>query len=199
VKPLKGDDWERSRARAVDRLIKDLKEGKVDSDIAEWLYAFNLKHKDVYTISSCSGRVVVFYGKNLFSKREAKSLCECHYPERCRRYLCPTTLELSSLVKNVKDIISWVSLQPPIIHFAVKNFELAEKVLECAIKSGFAHSGFRRYRNQGYIVEVRAYDKLHLVLPADCDKVLLFCEILKKYKKRLSRFLECINNRLQGY
>ncbi len=182
----------KSREQALRRLISDLKDGKVDSEISDWLYNFNLKREDVYTSSSCSGRVTVMYGNELFSKADSRMVCSCHYPENCRKYLCQYAAEVSSLIGK-GSFKSWVSLQPPIIHFITTNTDVVKRIVSCAVSSGFVHSCYRETK-KGYVVEVRAYDKLHVILPTSCENLLLLCEMLEKYKVRLKKFLNCIDN-----
>jgi tRNA wybutosine-synthesizing protein 3 len=184
-------EWETGRRKALERLLRDLEQGRVDSEIASWLHEFNRTNREVYTTSSCSGRVAVLYGESLFDKRGARILCACHYPEKCRRYLCLYAEEASSLILGDR-LVAWASLQPPIIHFIAKDQEVSERIVSCALRSGFTHSGYRRSEPCGYIVEVRVFDKLHLMLPADCRTLLLLCEVLSEYKRRLRSFLECL-------
>lgn len=192
MKKYNEDEWKTHRDATIRRLINELEKGLVDSEIANWLYTFNTKHNDVYTSSSCSGRVVVMYGKSFLNKKDARIVCACHRPVNCHRYLCSNSLEISSLIEK-EGLVAWAALHPPIIHFVTINEKVSENIISCALSSGFIHSGMRRSRKLGHIIEIRAFDKLHILLPASCSLLLSLCEVLETYKSRLNKFISCID------
>ncbi len=90
--------------------------------------------------------------------------------------------------------LTWLSLQPPIVHFLSINEEWALGIVRCARESGFIRSCYRREAGGYYFVEVAAHDKLHVILPVDCAAVKALCSVMARYKERLEKFKACIES-----
>lgn len=184
--------WLNSRSYSLTRLREHYRRGLIDPDIADWLIGFNEGYKRVFTTSSCSGRVVLFKGSSILDKRGAQAHAIYHDPEECRNSICREAEFLSSRATR-GDGILWASLQPPIIQLATCELGIAWRILECAHSSGFIRSGVRRSRKHGFIVEIRAYDKLHVILPAPCETLRSLCDVLAEYKARLASLMGCLS------
>ena len=182
--------WGEARRRALKRLYDHMALGLVDGDIAAMLVRVNEAGHALFTSSSCSGRVVVFSGADFTDKRGASMWWSTHDPLECFREVCFRS-ELASK-STTGGIVSWVSLQPPIIQAQARTLEVAGKVLDCALESGFARAGMRIARGGWFIVEASVRDKVHVVLPARCDVLLRLCDLLSRYKVRVYRMLECL-------
>ncbi len=180
----RGSAWENSRASALNRFKSHLEKGLVDSDIIELLKQLN-NRECLFTTSSCSGRVVLIKGNDPLDKKSASLLYVWHDPSECRSEIC---LALDSV--NEMDI-SWLSLQPPILHIVTRSRNLAEQIVKCGKDAGFKRSCYREHRSGGFLVEVAAYDKTH-VFSRDCRIALKLCDILEEYKKRLDTFRTCV-------
>ena len=185
------DAWFNSRSYSLARLRDHYQKGLVDPDIVDWLISFNDKCKNIFTTSSCSGRVVLFEGSSLLDKRGALAYVVYHDPKECHNSICREAELLSSRAIR-RDRILWASLQPPIIQLATCELGVAWRILECAHSSGFIRSGVRRSRRHGFIAEIRAYDKLHVLLPAPCEILRSLCDVLAEYKTRLASLTKCL-------
>ncbi len=183
--------WLNSRSYSIARLREHYQKGLIDPDIADWLISFNDRCRNIFTTSSCSGRVVLFEGSSLLDKRGALAYVIYHDPKECHNSICREAELLSS--RTIRgDRILWASLQPPIIQLATCELGVAWRILECAHSSGFIRSGVRRSRKHGFIAEIRAYDKLHVLLPAPCEILRSLCDVLAEYKTRLASLTECL-------
>ncbi len=184
-------EWERARERALSRLREHVERGLVDKDIVDFLISFNNIYDKVFTTSSCSGRVAVISGLNVFDKRGAVLHSVFHDPEECRSNILQA---LSNAVKEAAGRIVWISLQPPIIHFASRDEETAHQIVSKAEAAGFNRACYRRYRVGGYHVEVAVSDKLHILNPTP-QHAQEACNILAKYKERLRKLISLLLDR----
>jgi len=188
---MKIEEWERSRRAAISRLLQDIHKGLVDSDIQDWLLKINSVSNDLFTTSSCSGRIVVLRSYKLTDKRGSKKIFVEHDPERC--------MEICKIIRYCSDYLKfneliWVSLQPPVIHFKARNETIAKTIVSCARESGFIRACYREEGIGYYFVEVSVHDKLHIICPVDCSVLLGVCEMLYEYKKKLYKFEKCMLN-----
>ena len=171
-------DWLNARRRALERLRDHARKGLVDEDILEFLLEFNEKHGCAFTTSSCSGRIAVIEGADIFDKRAARIVSETHDPSTCEQLLAAIEEEPR------EGAIRWLSLQPPILHFAVLTLDAAQRIVSLAEESGFNRNCYKRYRPGGFHVEVAASDKLTILRPRPGD-VAMACRVLAVYKERL--------------
>ena len=186
-------EWEKDRRRALSRLREHLEKGLVDEDIAGFLAELNEAAEAFYTTSSCSGRVAVLEGEDLFSKKGARILVAWHDPGKCR-----TGITGYCDYKPSGVSIAWVSLQPPILHVAARDEETARAIVRCAESAGFIRACYKARKPCGYHVEVAGHDKLHVILPAPCSLLRQACNVLERYKERLRRLEECLLRLARG-
>ena len=182
--------WLEARRRALERLREHSRLGLVDRDIEGLLFEVNEAGERLFTASSCSGRVVVFLGRDLFDKRGAGMLWLTHEVEGCLGGLCSAALEASAHAGG--GIVAWASLHPPIVQVHARDEAVAREVVECAWGSGFARAGVWWSRGGWPVVEASGRDKVHVVLPAPCDALARLCDALSRLKPRVYRFLECL-------
>ena len=173
------------KSRYARGLEKDLKEGRVDWDIGGWLVEVN-RRRCLATTSSCSGRVIVLYSNDMMDKAGSRLLWSWHDPRECRLSICG--------VSPIGPYKWWASLQPPIIHFLAQDLDTAEYIVKCGSIAGFSKLGYKYHRSGFIHVEVGGGDKLHVILPADCNILLELCMLLEVYKDRLKKFMECVLN-----
>ncbi|MCE4627892.1 MAG: hypothetical protein F7C34_01910 [Desulfurococcales archaeon] len=173
-------NWLTARRIAVERLREHARKGLVDRDILGFLLEFNEKHHCAFTTSSCSGRLAVIEGPSIFDKRGARILAQTHDPSDCEPLLKAVRGEPSP------GAVRWLSLQPPILHFAALTLDTAQRIASIADQSGFNRSCYKKYRPGGFHVEVAASDKLTILKPEPGD-VELACRALAVYKGRLER------------
>lgn len=184
--------WGEARRAALRRLEEHAAAGLVDGDIVDMLFRVNRAGEGLFTSSSCSGRVVVFLGRDLFDKRGAGMLWVTHDPGECRRGVCGAAAEASSAA--TLEVRAWASLHPPIVQVHARDLEVARRILECAWKSGFARAGMWWSRGGWPVVEASGRDKLHVLLPASCEALLSLCSTLERLKPRVYSFLECLES-----
>ena len=182
--------WSDARKRALKRLYDHMAMGLVDEDIAAMLVRVNEAGNAIFTSSSCSGRIAVFLGHDFMDKHGTYIWWSTHDPRECFSETCFRAETASKI--TTEGLIAWVSLQAPIIQAQAKTLEVAGKVLDCALKSGFARAGMRIARGGWFIVEASVRDKVHIVLPVPCNVVLQLCSLLSRYKERVYRMLECL-------
>lgn len=183
------DEWAAKRSKALHMFYTHLNQGLVDADIAEFLVEINSKTERMFTTSSCSGRVVILAGRDPLDKRGSTIEWVTHNPRECRESLC------SDIRRITLREMSWLSLQPPIMHFYAYDEDTALTIVGCGRSAGFTRSCYRR-EGDYYFVEVAAHDKTHVILPAPCDIIIRLCDILEKYKERLKTFIACIKSNL---
>ncbi len=183
-------EWVEARRQALSRLKAHAAAGLVDGDIVGLLFRVNSAGSSIYTSSSCSGRVVVFLGRDFFDKKGAEMLWVTHNPAECRRALCGAAAEAASVATI--ETKAWASLHPPIVQVHARDLEVARRVVECAWSSGFARAGLWWSRGGWPVVEASGRDKLHVLLPAPCEGLLSLCEALERLKPRVYSFLECL-------
>lgn len=184
------EEWERARRAALERLEVHSRLGLVDPDIEDLLFRVNGAGSRLFTTSSCSGRVAVFLGRDLFDKRGAGMLWVTHDTGECKRLACGAAAEAAALSGG--GLVAWASLHPPIVQVAARDEKAAREVISCAWTSGFARAGAWWSREGWMVVEASGRDKLHVVLPAPCEAVHLLCGALARLKPRVYSFLECL-------
>ncbi|MEB2836508.1 MAG: hypothetical protein GSR80_001675 [Desulfurococcales archaeon] len=183
--------WYSRRREALERLRRHVSEGLVDSDIEDWLLRINEDNACFFTTSSCSGRLVLLESAtSLLDKAGARSLWVTHDARECLDICRIPLSELAAMGSR----LSWLSLQPPILHFLSIDEGWALEIVRCARESGFIRSCYRKEAGGYYFVEVAVHDKLHVTLPVDCTVVSALCSVMARYKERLERFKTCIES-----
>jgi tRNA wybutosine-synthesizing protein 3 len=130
--------------------------GKWDEKIIPLCDKINSKN-DFYTTSSCSGRIIVMIDQN----KKGSGLFEFTShdivnPEDFMKYVSKDKLKLDLKFKS----------EPPIIHIACRNLNLALNILEKAKNSGWKHSGIIS-AGEIVIVEIASTEKLEFPLAKD--------------------------------
>ncbi|MEB3787819.1 MAG: hypothetical protein GSR78_03585 [Desulfurococcales archaeon] len=186
IASMGGRGFREAKRNHLERLVKHVKKGLVDYDIAGFLMKVNM-FEGIATTSSCSGRIAILYSTSMTSKRDARILEAWHDPGECKKRICYySTLSFEPM------FYSWVSLQAPVINFIVEDVDGAEVIVGCAEKAGMRRVGYRKYRHGGFQVWVSGGDKLHVTLPSSCSVLLEACRILEAYKSRLAIFSDCV-------
>jgi len=138
------------------RLIEEAEKGLVDFDIKDFLFKFNEKCRDVFTTSSCSGRIILAEAPRLSlvkSSHEFKFLAKWHRPIVMR--------EIIEVIERACPRNAWLLVRAPIIHFSARSLDVGLKLLKIAQSVGFKHSGIISVREYGeVVVEVQADDRI---------------------------------------
>ncbi len=145
------------------RLRDEAERGLVDFDIKDFLFKFNEKCRELFTTSSCSGRIILAETSRLSL---AKSSHEFKFLGKWHRPVVPS--EILSILEKHNPRYAWLLVRAPIIHFSARNLEIALRLLKIAQNVGFKHSGIISIRDYGeVVVEVQADDRLDI--PIICD------------------------------
>ncbi|MFT4310748.1 MAG: tRNA wybutosine-synthesizing 3 family protein [Candidatus Woesearchaeota archaeon] len=104
--------------------------GSCDIQIKPLLDILNA-HPDVYTTSSCAGRIMVLQKTPQSKKHETTWLLVSHEP------IIPEQVYTLPLHKD--DI--WFKMEAPIIHLCVRDLHIAQYILSIAHQCGIKHSG----------------------------------------------------------
>jgi len=168
--------------RKEDCLKKDDKSsiGEWDKPILSLCQKIN-KNPDYYTLSSCSGRIVLI--KNLEKKQPNMFIFRSH--ELVSFKEIKEALELAS--KNKESLI--FKQEQPILHVACLDLENAEEMLRNAQLAGFKHSGIISLAESRIVVEIIGSEQLAFPI-MEKGKILVDEEFLKILIRESIRRLE---------
>jgi len=154
---------EQRRESFYRRLVEEAEKGLVDFDIKDFLFRFNRECRDVFTTSSCSGRIILAEAPRLSlvkSTHEFRFIAKWHRPV--------VTGEVLDKLKACSPRNAWLLTRAPIIHFSARSIDVAIKLLKIAQNIGFKHSGIISIRDYGEVViEVQADDRIDAPLIID--------------------------------
>ncbi len=139
----------------VERLEREALQERVDGDILPLLRLLN-SHPDIYTTSSCSGRILVAEASRpSYSKgRGFKPVAKWHHP------VPPDLVE--EAVSNIDN--AWLMVRGAIIHIATKNAKTAYRLVEIGRETGHKHSGIITINRGGIFVEILGEERLDIPL-----------------------------------
>ncbi len=138
--------WIRRKYLFWKRLWEDLEIGYLDEDLLPLLLLLNID-RHIYTMSSCSGRIVVSDSSFPWSREETSIIFKKHEPigfEEFRNILS------KKIVRRM-----WVNVTGPIIHISTDSLDYAFEILRLARNAGFKHSGIMSVnRSKGVLLEL---------------------------------------------
>ena len=138
------------------------------------------KNKSFYTLSSCSGRIVLI--KNLDKKQPGMFVLRSH--ERIKFDELLRALESAAKAKETLIF----KQEPPILHVCCEKLDDAENLLEKAREAGWKNSGIMSTRGR-IVVEMRSTE--YLALPImEKGKLLVNEEFLKILVRESNKRLE---------
>jgi tRNA wybutosine-synthesizing protein 3 len=167
--------------RKQDCLKKDDKSsiGEWDEPIKKLCDKIN-KLDNYYTLSSCSGRIVLI--KNLDKKQSGMFIFRSH-----RKI---TFDEIKKVLDNYKEAESLIFKQEqPILHVACRTLEDAEKMLKKSQESGFKHSGIMTISEKRIVLEIIGSEQLALPI-FEKGKILVDDNFLKTLVRESNQRLE---------
>ncbi len=139
------NEWFRWREEAFNRFIRDIEIGYADQDIVP-LIKIVFEKKNIFTTSSCSGRVLVIDADYPWIRENVYIVFKKHEPI--------TVKELEDLLQLQPLKRFWLIVSGPIIHFVSKTLEAASKLISTVRTCGFKHSGIISMSRRGIVVEV---------------------------------------------
>lgn len=145
-----------ARKRAfVERLEREALQERVDGDILPLLRLLNT-HPDIYTTSSCSGRIMVAEAvRPSYSKgRGFRPVAKWHHP-------VPAEL-VAEAVAEVDN--AWLMVRGAILHLAAADAKTAYRLVEIGRETGHKHSGIIAMNRGGIFVEILGEERLDIPL-----------------------------------
>ncbi|MEM1665000.1 MAG: hypothetical protein QXV93_02885 [Zestosphaera sp.] len=188
------EKWRARKEKLRKRLIEDLEIGYLDEDILDILRKL-FEFEDIYTISSCSGRITFIDGNLPWERKDSSIVFKKHQPIKLEELLevlnTPTLRRL------------WLVVTGPIIHASALNMRSARKLLTIARESGMKHSGILSInKEKGIIVELKTGIRLthllkisqHTLLKeSEAEEIVRVAnESLIEGKKRLNKLRELL-------
>ena len=154
--------WRKRKIEFWERMWEDLEIGYLDEDLLPVLIVFNLD-KNVHTLSSCSGRIIISDSTYPWSREEGSIVFKKHYPIRVDEII---DLYDKRVVRRL-----WINVTGPIIHLSTTSIEMAEKILQLAREAGLKHSGVLSFSSdKGIILELTSGVKMsHILRTPTCD------------------------------
>ena len=173
-------DWEEFRKRVLERY----RSSEIDTWIKTITDTINFS-EDFVTLSSCSGRIAVMDMPEYGDKRNSVFLGKWHHDVE---------------PDDVLDAIgrgrmkTWFIMNPPIIHVACRNRDLAFSLLKIMNESGFRRSGMISARRN--VVEISSSERVEFLAAKNgtviADRRVVeenLIEALKKLEKSRRRML----------
>lgn len=177
----------KAKREALISLFTAMREKKVDDDIVELLMLIN-SIRGVYTTSSCSGRIGIIEEPDLGAKPLSRWLIKEHRPI--------TFEEAKESLKKAQRGFLFLKSQPPIFHIVAESFDVAKKLHELGLASGFKYTTFKALKER-ILIEINGTEYLTVPLGKDGrvlvdDEYLMFAvelgnTMLMRAKSRLPR------------
>lgn len=147
--------FEARKKAFVERLEREALQDRVDGDILPLLRLLNA-HPDIYTTSSCSGRVMVAEAvRPSYSKgRGFRPVAKWHHP-------VPPEL-VAHAVEGLDN--AWLMVRGAILHVAAADAKTAYRLVEIGRETGHKHSGIITINRGGIFVEILGEERLDIPL-----------------------------------
>ncbi|MFN3803809.1 MAG: tRNA-wybutosine modification methyltransferase TYW3 [Pyrobaculum sp.] len=139
----------------LERLELEALQDRVDGDILPLLRLLN-SHPNIYTTSSCSGRIMVAEAvRPSYSKGKGfRPVAKWHHP-------VPTEL-IEEAISELDH--AWLMVRGAIIHVATADVRTAYKIVEIGRETGHKHSGIITINKGGIFVEILGEERLDIPL-----------------------------------
>jgi tRNA wybutosine-synthesizing protein 3 len=147
--------FEARKKAFIERLEREALQERVDGDILPLLSLLNT-HPDIYTTSSCSGRIMVAEAvRPSYSKgRGFRPVAKWHHP-------VPAEL-VAEAVAEVDN--AWLMVRGAILHLAAADARTAYRLVEIGRETGHKHSGIIAINRGGIFVEILGEERLDIPL-----------------------------------
>lgn len=147
--------FEARKKAFVDRLEREALQVRVDGDVLPLLRLLN-QHPDIYTTSSCSGRIMVAEAvRPSYSKgRGFRPVARWHHP-------VPPEL-VAEAVAQLDN--AWLMVRGAILHLATADAKTAYRLVEIGRGTGHKHSGIIAMNRGGIFVEILGEERLDIPL-----------------------------------
>jgi len=176
------------------RVWEDYEIGYLDRDLLPLIVLLN-RDRDIYTTSSCSGRIVVVDGEVPWIREEAEVVFKSHIPVN--------SSEIDFVYKTSPRSSYWLVVTGPIIHISTTSIKKAVGLLNRARIAGFKHSGIMHVSTTRgvfielitgvYITQLIKTRNINVVSPGDLVEVLaVFNKALIEGKHRLQKLYDTL-------
>lgn len=139
-----------AKEKALQNLVDAHDKKHVDQKVKTILDILNTSDM-YYTLSSCSGRIVILDLPRIGDKQQACFLGKWHQMITMR--------DVQQVLEPPSKGIIWFLAQSPIFHIGVYSIEDADKLIKMGITSGFKNSGIRSVKPR-IIVELCSTERL---------------------------------------
>jgi len=192
--------FEEKKRKFLEEWEKAKRTGDADEPIIELIDFLNT-HPDIYTTSSCSGRITLSVSPLKGKKYEHFFLKRWH---RTVSYE-----ELKEVLKEYEEKqykgILWLRMNPFGLHLCCRNLEIAKKLLKIAIEAGLKYSGILELENR-IMLGIFGIDRLEMAIGdngrifANEETIKRNLEIanirLEKNFERIDRFFKLLKEKL---
>ncbi|HIH78250.1 MAG TPA: hypothetical protein HA341_04940 [Halobacteria archaeon] len=148
------NNWNKRKKEVSTKFDESLRKGLIDEKILPTLNLIN-GLPWYYTVSSCSGRVIILDLPEVGDKKNAVFRGRWH-----RRVEKDEVLD--AIDECTKE--GWFILNPPIIHVISGEMDNAEEILSVAIKSGFKRSGIKSIKIGKITVEINSTEVMETIV-----------------------------------
>lgn len=166
------------------------RKGSIDNKIKKLVNKIN-SLPDLYTTSSCSGRILILAIPKINKKNKIQYLFCSHIKIKFNEIK-------RTIIINNKKIVGdiWFKVDPVILHIACKNMDSAKKLLNTARDIGFRRSGIISIGKSKIIMELISTEKLDAIV-AKKGKLLIdedyFKILVNEGNKKLEKTWEKID------
>ncbi len=182
--------WSELKSRAIRRLLTALEKGLVDWDIIPLLLSLN-SIEDVFTLSSCSGRVIVLSSPEPHDKARAVVHGKWHYVPPFHEFA-------RSLMEAARASMafSWCACHSYIVHVVTKSLTRCEELLSIVKSLGAKYSGVSRYGNF-YLLTIRGEERIDILLTYKREPLVSLNEdVIRSIYDAVSQYIRLAKRRL---
>lgn len=151
-------NFEMQRDKAMKQLAEARKEGKADEDIAALVDLIN-SHENLYTTSSCAGRICLMQTPRIHDKLESKWLGKWHREVEFK--------ELKDALAGHDKGVVYLQAECPILHVVAKDLDSAKDLLYNAHTCGFKRSGVHAISLGRNVLEILSTESMETPIAED--------------------------------
>jgi len=144
--------FEERKKKALEKLNEAIKNREVDEPIKDFLIKIN-EYKNVYTTSSCAGRIIVLVDKG--NKKDSFFVGKWHDLVRAE-------IVWNRIVEYSKESLVWLKQEPFILHIVCKKLKDAANIIKIARDVGFKHSGIISMKKEKIVCEINGIDRVEI-------------------------------------
>ncbi|KAK9861886.1 hypothetical protein WJX84_010417 [Apatococcus fuscideae] len=170
------------------------RKGSVDAPIVELVNDLN-RHEDIFTTSSCSGRISVFAEPDAQTRAAGKKGGAWAYATHGLAALQDIQESIAPHVQNGSQLI--FRCEAFILHANVRNTAIAQKLLGCARATGFRESGMTMGRS-GIVVAVRCSIRLEVPVAED-GRMLVAADYMQYLVRQANAKMETNWHRIDAF